>query len=201
MYRDIKLEERIRGAIHFAKRTEFEQRAYMLLPKSMRVNVERNPTVAFPESKAYYPDLFMVKEKICIEIDGGYHNMSKRMRLDAKRDNIFRSYGYTVIRIKNEDVRINVVFWQRLVEGLENIESGRPDIQAYVNELHQMIDTTKRSWTEIDPMAYGDILFFDDCMSYEKDEESEKRKRKNEDKIPPVFIIKLDENGFYEEYV
>lgn len=199
MFRDITFEETIRGAVQKARSTVYEQRAYMLLPKSMRANVERNPTVAFPESVAYYPDLFMAKEKIDIEIDGGYHTTKKRRSLNAMRDEVFKSNGYTVIRIKNEDVRVNVEFWKRLVEGLEKIMEDRPEIQSYVNELRQMIDTTLHSWTEIDPMAYGDILFFDDCMSYVEDEKSEKRKRKNKDKIPQVLIIKYGENGcFYE---
>ena len=201
MYDNITLEERIRGMKHFIERTEYEKRAYMLLPKSMRVNVKRNPTVAFPNRKVYYPDLLMEGEKICIEIDGGYHNRRKWKRRDARRDRLFKSNGYTVIRIKNEDVRINVVFWQRLVEGLEKITEGRPKIQAYVVELRKMIDSTICSWTDIYPMAYCDNLLFDDCMSYEASRSSRRRKRKVSKK-PPVFIIRPDENGgFYEQYV
>lgn len=139
MYRDVTLEERIRGVIHFINRTEFEQRAYMLLPRSMRANVERGRVFAIPNSKAYYPDLLMEREKICIEIDGGYHNNEKCRRRDAMRDRLFKSYGYTVIRIKNEDVRINVIFWQRLVEGLEKIAEGRPKILAYMRKADYRI--------------------------------------------------------------
>ena len=186
---------------HFIERTEYEKRAYMLLPKSMRVNVKRNPTVAFPNRKVYYPDLLMEGEKISIEIDGGYHNWRKWKRRDARRDRVFKSNGYTVIRIKNEDVRINVVFWQRLVEGLEKIAEDRPNIQAYVNELRKMIDSAIRSWTDIDPMVYCDNFLSDDCMSYESSRSSRRRKRKVSKK-PSVFIIRPDENGgFYEQYV
>ena len=200
MFGNITLEEQIRGVKHFIERTEYEKRAYMLLPKSMRVNVKRNPTVAFPNRKVYYPDLLMEGEKICIEIDGGYHNRRKWKRRDARRDRLFKSNGYTVIRIKNEDVRINVVFWQRLVEGLEKITEGRPKIQAYVVELRKMIDSTIRSWTDIDPMAYCDNLLFDNCMSYEASRSS--RRKRKDDKKPSIFIIKTGENGdFYEEQV
>ena len=201
MYDNITLEERIRGMKHFIERTEYEKRAYMLLPKSMRVNVKRNPTVAFPNRKVYYPDLLMEGEKICIEIDGGYHNRRKWKRRDARRDRLFKSNGYTVIRIKNEDVRINVVFWQRLVEGLEKIAEGRPKLQAYVSELRKMTDAAIRSWTEIESIEYCDDLLFDDCMSYEASRSSKRRKR-IDDKKPSIFIIKTDENGdFYEVYV
>ena len=201
MYRDVTLEERIRGIIHFINRTEFEQRAYMLLPKNMRVNVERGRVVAFPNSKAYYPDLLLEREKICIEIDGGYHNLEKFRRRDAKKDRLFNSYGYTVIRIKNEDVRINVVFWQRLVEGLEKIGERRPDIQAYVNELRRMIASTIRSLTEIDPIGACDNILFDDCMFYEGSRSSKRKNRKKRaGKKTPVFIIRFDENGFWKPW-
>ena len=99
-------------------------------PRSMRQNIECNPPVAFVGCKsAFFPNLFFRNEKVCIEIDGGYH--SKRERQDAHRDKVFRKHGFIVIRIKNLDTCINVAFWERLLEGLNKVEDtvSHPTLQ------------------------------------------------------------------------
>ena len=195
MYRDLTLEERIRGAIHVARRTIYEIKAYWLLPKSMRTNVIRTPIVAFPKHKAYYPDLFMEKEKICVEIDGGYHMKKKQKKKDAKKDRVFAKHGFTVIRIWNEDVRVNVGFWQCLVEGLEKIEGDRPEIQAYIIELRQMIDTEIRLWTKIDSMSYYDEEIILDPLEDIFNEDDMKEKITDyswEEEDSPVLLVKID---------
>ena len=126
-------------------RTSCERVAYRMLPKSMRKNVERNHPVAFFGTSAYFPDLLLRKEKICIEIDGRYHK--NRYNEDRRRDEAFIKCGYIVIRIKNEDTRVKVAFWERLLEGLEGYEVDREDIRPFVNELRQMIDDEICSWT------------------------------------------------------
>lgn len=92
----------------------------------MRQNIERNPPIAFVGCKsAFFSDLFLRKEKICIEIDGGYH--FKRQHQDVHRDDVFRKNGFVVIRIKNLDTRVNVAFWERLLEGLSKVEDTASD--------------------------------------------------------------------------
>jgi len=133
------------------KRTVSEKVAYRLLPWSMKHNIERNPPVAFVECKsAFFPDLFLRNEKVCIEIDGGYH--CKRERQDAHRDKVFRKYGFIVIRIKNLDTCINVAFGERLLEGLNKVEDtgSRPHLAAIKEELRRMISDEICSWTRID---------------------------------------------------
>ena len=156
MYRDLTSKEQKQAAEQLKNRTRSEKMAYHLLPESMKENVERNPAVAFVGCNAYYPDLLLRKAKICIEIDGGYH--CRRKWYDSKRDNVFKQHGFTTIRIMNRDVFVNVAFWQRLLEGLEKLQGDHPGIAQYVKELHQMIDTEIRSWTEIDSRT----LTFDD---------------------------------------
>ena len=156
MYRDLTPEEQKQAAEQFKNRTKSEKRAYHLLPESMKEKVERNPAVAFTGCNAYYPDLFWRKAKICVEIDGGYH--CRRTWYDTKRDSVFEQHGFATIRIKNRDVLVNVAFWQRLLEGLEKLHGDHPGIDQYIKELHQMIDTEIRSWTEIGPST----LTFDD---------------------------------------
>lgn len=58
-------------------RTDYEKRAYRLLPNSMKRCVQRNPAVGFWRHFAYYPDLFFPKERLCIEIDGCIHQIHK----------------------------------------------------------------------------------------------------------------------------
>ena len=97
---------------------------------------------------AFFPDLFLRKEKICIEIDGGYH--FKRQHQDAHRDDVFRKNGFVVIRIKHLDTCVDVAFWQRLLDALEKENTYRSDIHPYVTELRQMINDKIRAWTIIE---------------------------------------------------
>ena len=153
IYRDLTPRE-VKNAMWLGKtRSQSEKVAYRLLPKSMKEGLERNSVVAFVDSnKLYFPDLLLRKERVCIEIDGGYH--IKRKKEDEERDNLFISHGFIVIRIKNQDVKVDVAFWQRLLEGLEAYEVDREDIRPFVNELRQMIDDEIRSWTIIEINAY-----------------------------------------------
>ena len=145
IYRDLKPFE-IKKAMWLGKiRTQSEKVAYRLLPKSMRKNVERNHPVAFVGTSAYFPDLLLRKEKICIEIDGRYHK--KRYNEDRRRDEAFIKGGFIVIRTKNEDTRVKVAFWERLLEGLEGSEVDREDIKPFIDELRKMIDEEISSWT------------------------------------------------------
>lgn len=146
MYRELTPDEVKQAMGQKDKRTQSERKAYRLLTWSMRQRVERNPAIAFKDCNvAFFPDLFFRNERICIEIDGGYH--FKRQRQDEYRDKIFKSHGFIVIRIKNLDTRVDVAFWQRLLEGLEKDGCDRTDIRSFVSELRQMIDNEISSWT------------------------------------------------------
>ena len=52
-------------------------------------------------------DFVCLRKKIVIELDGPIH--SERLAYDQKRDRWLQSQGYTVIRIKNEDLERNRV--------------------------------------------------------------------------------------------
>ena len=148
MYRELNPAEGKRALMQPEHRTKSEVRAYRLLPKSMRSRTERNPPIAFCDCKeAYFPDLLLRKEKICIEIDGEYHK--NRKEKDADCDEAFKSHGYIVIRIKNEDTEVDVAFWERLLEGLKQAGTNRRDIQPFIAELQRMIEEEISSWTII----------------------------------------------------
>jgi very-short-patch-repair endonuclease len=49
-------------------------------------------------------DFYLFEVRVAIEIDGGYHNSSKRIRKDIEKDTACRNSGITLIRIKNDEV-------------------------------------------------------------------------------------------------
>ncbi len=61
---------------------------------------------AFISGNGYYiVDFYLPKPyKICIEIDGGYHNSPEQKRKDYYKDKYLKERGFSVVRIKNEDV-------------------------------------------------------------------------------------------------
>ena len=52
----------------------------------------------------YIADFLIPDYNIIIEIDGSSHNSDKQKIIDERKDNFYRSRGYKVLRIKNEDV-------------------------------------------------------------------------------------------------
>ena len=130
-------------------RTLYEKKAYRYLPDCMKKRAKRNVVVAFKNSpRAYFPDLFFENEGICLEIDRKSHK--NRILKDARRDRIFESNAFTTIRIKNEDLVVDVVFWQLLVAGLRKIENPVDNVLLFIRELDKMIDEGIKSWTQID---------------------------------------------------
>ena len=83
-----------------------------------------------------------------MEIDGDSHK--KRIPQDARRDMMFDSNGVTTIRINNEDLVVDVVFWQLLVAGLRKIENPVENVLMFIRELDMMIDDEIKSWTQIE---------------------------------------------------
>ena len=126
-------------------RTDSEVRAYRLLPKSLKMDVERNQPIAFTEGGLCRPDFLWRYKRICLEIDGGCHKF--KVRHDNIKNWAFRKNGFIVIRIVNMDVRVNVSFWQRLLDGLKVYKYERPELEPILNELQEMIDNEIQSWT------------------------------------------------------
>ena len=126
-------------------RTDSEVKAYRLLPKSLKMDVERNQPIAFTEGGLCRPDFLWRYKRICLEIDGGCHKF--KVRHDNIKNWAFRKNGFIVIRIVNMDVRVNVCFWQRLLDGLKVYKYERPELEPILNELQEMIDNEIKSWT------------------------------------------------------
>lgn len=54
------------------------------------------------ENRFFVADFCCVIRKLIVEVDGGIHETQKEK--DAVRDNVCQRLGYTVLRIKNEEV-------------------------------------------------------------------------------------------------
>ena len=52
--------------------------------------------------EGFVVDFYCDEHKIAIEVDGGIHN--NRLDYDNAREDVIRSEGITLVRIKNEDV-------------------------------------------------------------------------------------------------
>ncbi len=142
--------ERQRAAEQPSKRTKSEKKAYHLLPQCMRKNLKRNPPIAFADVRiAYFPDLFFLNERFCIEIDGRSH---KEMKVHDKiKDYIFKKHGFDVIRINNSDTRVNFVFWQELLCSLKKlkIDEDRQNLKTYIKEIEAFYNKELKDMTAL----------------------------------------------------
>jgi len=77
----------------------------------------------------YIPDFICVKEKLIIEIDGGYHFEGEQPKKDAERTKWLESSGYRVLRFTNEEVLSDT---EEVLETIFNdIEDHQPTPQLH----------------------------------------------------------------------
>ena len=186
-YRELCPIEQRRAAEQESMCSPSERVAFLLLPEIMRVQVERHPPIAFKDSWiAYYPDFLFRDARICIEIDGGYHE--NRKELDLKRDNTFEKHGFTVIRILNRDTNVSTAFWQRLIEGLEKAIGKNPEIASFIKALQKMFDDATGSWTKLNTNQYSDDSFYKHMEQLMHLKKKCRVKRKREKKTYPFYF-------------
>ena len=68
----------------------------------------------------YIVDFVSLKNKLVIEVDGGYHFSHEQMELDAYRTEDLEKLGFKVLRFRNENV-------------IRDIELVLKTIQVYIN--------------------------------------------------------------------
>lgn len=83
------------------KSTKSELSMFKALQRTFKKRVESQQPFVI-NGKVYYADLCIKSLKTIIEVDGGYHNTEEQRQKDAKRDEAFKSIGYTTIRVTNE---------------------------------------------------------------------------------------------------
>ena len=68
-YRQLTSEELVRLSELKDMRTKSQKRAFNMLPASMRLVAEQDAPLAFWEHAAFFPDILLREQRICIEID------------------------------------------------------------------------------------------------------------------------------------
>lgn len=79
----------------------------------------------------YIVDFYIPKPyKLCIEIDGGYHQTSKQILYDKRKDRYLKEErGFKVLRINNEDVG---------VFNMHSITMKHDNRTTYLNTLYKL---------------------------------------------------------------
>ena len=54
------------------------------------------------------PDFYCFEKKLILEIDGGIHTIKEVYELDRYKETLLQNMWYTVMRIKNEDIKNNI---------------------------------------------------------------------------------------------
>ena len=70
----------------------------------------------------YIVDFISLKQRLIIEIDGGYHNDIVQQQEDRIRQNWLESMDYKVIRFTNEEVFYNIETVISTIKGNINLE-------------------------------------------------------------------------------
>ncbi len=70
----------------------------------------------------YIVDFICLKQRLIIEIDGGYHNDIVQQQEDRIRQNWLESMGYKVMRFTNEEVFYNIETVISTIKGNINLD-------------------------------------------------------------------------------
>lgn len=76
------------------------------------------------KGKLYFPDIYLPRKKLVIEVDGGYHKT--RVEEDKARDKAFASKGIGTIRIPNEAIYSNNLSpYLKLIRGYKKSKNAQ----------------------------------------------------------------------------
>ena len=70
--------------------------------KRLPVNIRRQHNI-----ENYIVDFYIAEQKIVIEIDGRQHLLPEHKEADEQRDAVMSSWGITVLRYSNDNIRNN----------------------------------------------------------------------------------------------
>ena len=82
--------------------TPEEKHLWYDLLKRLPVNVRRQHNI-----ENYIVDFYIASKKVVIEIDGLQHTSPEHKKADAERDLKLKSWGITVLRYSNDNIRNN----------------------------------------------------------------------------------------------
>jgi len=74
--------------------------------------LRQKPIYVFTENswldRYIIPDFYCHKKRIILEIDGSIHNLKEVYELDCYKEKLMKNRWFTIIRIKNEDIRTDI---------------------------------------------------------------------------------------------
>ena len=88
---------------NLTKETPSERTAKLILRK-LKVRFTRQQIVHYAVGKFYILDFYIPEKKLCIEIDGKYHENEEQQKLDKIRTKNLKKLNIEVVRYTNEDV-------------------------------------------------------------------------------------------------
>lgn len=81
--------------------------------------------------EGYIPDLVCIREKLIVEIDGGYHFIDNQSVSDAERTAYLEAQGYRVLRFTNEEVLHDIeTVLKRIKKMVENNSELETNVQS-----------------------------------------------------------------------
>lgn len=91
----------------------------------------------------FIPDFVCLDKKLILEIDGGYHQLPEVRLRDEERTAVLEQLGYTVLRIKNEDV------FDRLTQVLESIRSSLKTLSTDSPSQEKGLGVESENWVPL----------------------------------------------------
>lgn len=97
----------------------------------------------------YIVDFVSLEGKLVVEIDGGYHSDSKQEIEDNKRSQTLKDYGFTILRLKNEEVigdpdeviaKVKMALWLAAKAPLREGFGEAADMIVYTGRLDEFFD-------------------------------------------------------------
>ena len=77
-------------------------------------------------------DFFCCEKNLCIEIDGGYHNVPSQIKSDAERTKYLEELGCTELRFTNEEVIVNTEgVLQQIKEACDKLALGSSNSKSF----------------------------------------------------------------------
>jgi ATP-dependent DNA helicase RecG len=91
---------------NLAKQTPAEKQLGKIL-RELKIKYQAQRPVHYAKGKFFILDFYIVMSRLCIEVDGGYHNTPEQQEKDTLRTEILNKQNVKVVRFTNEEILHN----------------------------------------------------------------------------------------------
>lgn len=91
---------------NLAKQTPAERELGKIL-RELKIKYQAQRPVHYAKGKFFILDFYIVMSRLCIEVDGGYHNTLEQQEKDEERTKILNKQNVKVVRFTNEEILTN----------------------------------------------------------------------------------------------